>query len=860
MLARIFGASAPRVVSRRPRCYVNVQWQDLEMTGRLAAAELRCGGLYPMHSSIGRALVALVVSVFVLAGCGGGGGGRSEGPPAPPPPPPDSTPDAFSFAERTRAVRGAPTASAPMTVSGINVSTAIGVVGGEYSVGGGAYTSGGGTVGNGATVTVRLTASAAPGGTAEAVLTIGGVSATFRATTSDDVTPPTAAIIFPPRVARTGGSTLMVRGTATDASGPLAAVRVNGVLATSTDGFSNWTAVVPLLPGPNTLLVTAEDGFLNVANAAAQVAVQRNARLTTGSFVLDQANGRAFVADGGADAVFEVSLATGIRTRFADTGALSSRKATAPRVIVLDAQRNRLLVLDSYIEAIVAFDLTTRQRTVLSGESTSTGPRFQSANDLALDSARNRVLVTSPAPAAVIAVDLDSGVRTVLSDATNSGPMFAIPSAIAIDFTRGEALVADLQHPYALYAVHLTSGARRVLSSSTVPNAQEAFDTVTTMTIDAVNDRALLPQFFGRVLAVDLASGQRTVMSAGSSGVRLLYEADDIAVDADRALVLDRHQRGFVAADLADGSQTLFSPGNAASGAAGLGAPCGAVLDLPNGRLLVGDEFLRSIVAIDLATSAGSVLSDGTAGTAQFARPRALALDCTANRLFILEHGSPPGFPPAVVSVELANGARALLSGPTQPNADLPLRSPRQLALDAQGMRLLVTERDDRLVKAVRLDNGERSIVSSDAVPNAANPFAEPLGIVVDAANGRALVASSGYGLGSSVLAMSLVTGQRSVVAANTTGQLTGPKLVALDAARNRVLVVDELRDMIFAVDLTSGAIGSLTDTEDPDNPIDTPNALAYDSATQIAYVTEWNFAAVLAVDLVTGRRAYLSH
>src|SRR5688572_31773557 len=109
MLARIFGASAPRVVSRRPRCYVNVQWQDLEMTGRLAAAELRSGGLYPMHSSIGRALVALAVSVFVLAGCGGGGG-WSEGPPAPPPPPPDSTPDAFSFAERTRAVRGAPTA------------------------------------------------------------------------------------------------------------------------------------------------------------------------------------------------------------------------------------------------------------------------------------------------------------------------------------------------------------------------------------------------------------------------------------------------------------------------------------------------------------------------------------------------------------------------------------------------------------------------------------------------------------------------------------------------------------------------------------------------------------------------------
>jgi DNA-binding beta-propeller fold protein YncE len=180
------------------------------------------------------------------------------------------------------------------------------------------------------------------------------------------------------------------------------------------------------------------------------------------------------------------------------------------------------------------------------------------------------------------------------------------------------------------------------------------------------------------------------------------------------------------------------------------------------------------------------------------------------------------------------------------------------MALDTLGMRLLVTERQDRHVKAVDLMSGERTVVSSNTVPDTANPFEAPLGIVVDAAGNRALIASSSLGQGSSVLAMSLATGQRSVVAANNSGLLTGPKALALDAARNRVLVADELWQTLSSADLTSGAIGGLTDLDDPDNPIDLPYALALDPAKQLAYVLEGSFAAVLVVDLVTGRRVFL--
>jgi sugar lactone lactonase YvrE len=812
-----------------------------------------------------RGTAALAITC-ALSGCGGGGGGGTPAPPAAPAPPPaplpDTTPDPFLFLERLNAVRGTTTTTAAATISGINSAAAISVTGGEYSIGGATYTSADGTVTNGASVGVRTTASTTPGGVVEAVVTVGGVSATFRVTTSLDVTPPTAAIVFPPRIARTGGATVTVRGTAADASGPLAAVTVNGVPATTTNAFATWTAEVPLVPGPNTLTVVAEDGFLNVENAAAQATVHRNARFgSSSSIALDAANNRAFVTDGSADAVIVVDLATGFRTWFAEVAAPNLRRQeAAPVAIVFDSQRSRLLVLDGFSEAIVAIDLATRARSVLSGLSTSSVNRFQGPSDLALDNAGNRVLVTSTNPPRVVAVDLDSGARTILSDAStpNSTSLFTFPRAIAIDNARGRALVSDVTDN-TIHTVDLGTGQRTILSSSTIPDLLEPLDSVLALEIDAANDRALVSQFGGRMRSIHLGSGQRTLFSPGSGGAQLIYGPTDLAIDAGagRVIVLDNEMHGLAAVDLDDGTQSVLSPNNVAGGGVGLVAPFGMALDLANQRVLVSDEFLRSIVSVSLTTAMGTTVVNGAAGAAQFARPSALTLD--GNRLFILDRGQPPTFPPAMISADLATGTRVVLSGPAAPNGVFPLHAPQQMALDVQRARLLVTERDERAVKAVDTMNGARAIVSSDSVPDPVNPFAEPYGILVDAQNGRALVANSRVGPGSELLAMNLATGQRTVIAIGTLGLMTGPKFLALDTARNRILVVDELRDTIFAVDLTTGAIGALTDVDDPDNPIDTPNAFAHDPASQVAYIVEGNFAALLAVDLVTGRRAYLS-
>ncbi len=95
----------------------------------------------------------------------------------------DSIPDPFSFTTQTGVALSSVATSNTLTVSGINIASAISIVGGTYSINGGAYVSTSGTVTNGQTVTVQQNSSGSYSTTTTATLTIGGVSGAFDVTT-----------------------------------------------------------------------------------------------------------------------------------------------------------------------------------------------------------------------------------------------------------------------------------------------------------------------------------------------------------------------------------------------------------------------------------------------------------------------------------------------------------------------------------------------------------------------------------------------------------------------------------------------------------------------------------------------------
>jgi len=100
----------------------------------------------------------------------------------------DSTPDAFDFTNQTGVALNSTIFSNSMTVSGINVATAISINGGGFSINGSAYSSSSAMISNGDSVTISLLTSTNYSSTTQATLTIGGVSGVFSVTTLANLT------------------------------------------------------------------------------------------------------------------------------------------------------------------------------------------------------------------------------------------------------------------------------------------------------------------------------------------------------------------------------------------------------------------------------------------------------------------------------------------------------------------------------------------------------------------------------------------------------------------------------------------------------------------------------------------------
>lgn len=109
----------------------------------------------------------------------------------------DTTPDQFSFTDQSGVALSGTITSAPVTITGIDAAADITVSGGTYDIDeSGTFVGTAGTVTVGQTVRARHTSSASYLTATNTVVTIGGVSDTFRSITEGD--PATAAYIYRP--------------------------------------------------------------------------------------------------------------------------------------------------------------------------------------------------------------------------------------------------------------------------------------------------------------------------------------------------------------------------------------------------------------------------------------------------------------------------------------------------------------------------------------------------------------------------------------------------------------------------------------------------------------------------------------
>ena len=279
--------------------------------------------------------------------------------------------------------------------------------------------------------------------------------------------------------------------------------------------------------------------------------------------------------------------------------------------------------------------------------------------------------------------------------------------------------------------------------------------------------------------------------------------------------------------------------------------PEAVAVDMSNNRALVADTARDAIYAVDLATGARSVLSDSDTPNSDnpLAAPRGIVVDAANNRALVAD-----AYADKVVAVDLDTGERSVL-------ADLsgePLLV-WSIALDSANNRALIGD-PNPAIWAVDLTTGAYSVFSNDGTPDNVNNLRAPWGIDIDTANNRALVADR-----SSVMGVDLTTGARTYLWNRDSyigdNPPIDPLAIAVDAANNRALVLDIDLDVIAAVDLTTGEHTFLGDGPDSESavPLPVPYGIAVDVAYNRALVADRELSYMVAVDLLTGERSIMA-
>ena len=530
--------------------------------------------------------------IAALTACGGSGGGGNE----PPITPPDTTPNAFTIPAEQDVEPGEEVISEAVTINGINRPTPISIVGGEYSINSAAYTSAEGTINNNQSVTVKVLAPEASNETAEATLTVGGVNAIFSIATVVDNTPPSVTITFPPAVSLTEGTTILVRGTASDELNAVESVEIGGFPATSEDGYATWVAEVTLEPGvENVLNVTTVDSLGNEGENLPGVTVRHSADLTIAfpddqvqfsapqTVAVDAERNRALVVDVEERAIYAVDLATGVRNILSENKEGDEYPLLLERTdfnyagIAVDSE-NDIAYVGSSADTreasgptILSINLDTGERNAVSEYITP------HVSQLIFDANRNRVFLGEFTNGAFVALDPIAKDYEVVSWSNSNFPVdgenpLTSVGAVTIDSARNRALVTTAIGEQLVMAIDLSEenlGVRTPFSTASIPNTDNLFTAsgdhvLTSISVDTANDRALMvDRGLNAIFSLALEDGARTILSDADSPNSLNTLLDPTSVYVEEGmtygLVVDKERKALMAIDLVSGQRVVLS-------------------------------------------------------------------------------------------------------------------------------------------------------------------------------------------------------------------------------------------------------------------------------------------------------------
>ena len=696
------------------------------------------------------------------------------------------------------------------------------------------------------------------------------------------VDPPIIVISFPPEKSMTEGDSIIVRGSAADASG-IASVAVNGVQAISDDGFATWTAeVTSLSAGPNTLIATVTDMQSDTSAKSVQLLsaplADKIAHLTFDSII-----NRFFVIEN--NKLVSVRGANGLTTRIDSVDSVNGLDSVS--AMQFDAANNRMIVLDDQddLSTIKEVNLVTGARSIFSQDSIAEpeGTLSNMLYDLALDAANNTLYI-GDGQKGIVAMNLTNGNRTVL----------ATPGVISIlfDAANNRLLVTTYS---AVVSVDVNTGVSTTLANNGIASGTSnvSLSGLYGMAYDAANNRVFVSTRNAKqIIKIDLTDGTRTLVSDNTYGGDIDFSSPkNMEYDAanERVLVSDS---ALIGVDVNTGVRSKIDDSQGAIYSLGFDAANNHAYAVKRGQ---------SLVKFDITNSTSEVISDSNIATdisdTEFGDTQGIELNLAAGVAYVTDWSAS-----SVIEVNLATGARTTIADNSTADAHNTFISPIALVLDDANNRYLVLDSGRGSVIEVDSLNGTRRVISSAQVPNRVNAFRKPKDMALDVANNRVLVLDSDL---ASIVAVDLDTGARTIM-----GTITGTFArqyyrFDLDSVNSRVLLVNrydglvemnfagatntiidkDFRDIVFnslnghafvlEADSGSGQVLEIVDVDlaaaktvivptgvTPDNTLslDNPFDIEINSAANVAYVSDVDRAAIITLDLDTGARTLLSN
>lgn len=273
--------------------------------------------------------------------------------------------------------------------------------------------------------------------------------------------------------------------------------------------------------------------------------------------------------------------------------------------------------------------------------------------------------------------------------------------------------------------------------------------------------------------AIDALDGASDLLSEATASIEFApvpTGAIDLGYDPARDQILTcetQNLSGLTGLDLASGRPIFVSGPARGDGPDFDGEVRAVAVDAANDRAFVLTTFQDEVVSVRLRDGGRFIVSDFFSSGVDFQSPDDIALDASRARLVVTDDGLD-----AIVAVDVATGARSILSDATHGSGTALGNPQRLVVVEGVDVALVITRDADDLL-SVNLANGNRSVVSG-ASRGTGPAIVNPRTVTFDAIHGQAIVVNSDL----SLLSVDLATGDRVQFASDTEG--TGPTLSGL--------------------------------------------------------------------------------